>query len=701
MNFLFPFYMLGALAVAIPILLHFRRQPPQKAVPFSTLMFLEQTPVPPKTKRKLEDWLLLALRCLALLLLALMFARPFLRSVALSGGSGSTNWCVLIDVSASMRREGAWPEMEKQLQETLRSIKEEDQVSVVLFDREPKIVFGFDAWKNTGAGSRKAALAQAIKKIQPGWSGTDLGKALVFASEQLTGLEDAAPKRLVLISDMQEGAALETLHAGAWPDGVPVTVMPVNAPWQDNLTLSPASVAAVAEAEPVSTKPDSGSNAVEQLRVRVTNGRDSSIEKFTLSWKTGGEKLESTVPAGGSRILLAPLRPSSSQEGTLMLQGDKLDFDNQLSVAGSHPREIKVLAVGKKLTRSETASPLFYLSRALQPTATLQPRIIEKEAADLMEVDVMSSDLIFIFGETDAAAGNLLRKALEAGRSMVYVARERDHGDLLNQLCQSSGMLISEAATKDALFQDLQFDHPLLQGFAESGVRDFTKVRIWKHRLLQLPASWTDKAQIIARFDDGAVAWAEFPAAKGRILYLASNWTPSDSQFAVSSKYVPWLYAVVNWAVGDTMEQQGGVVGDPITASAGSWSGSVPVKTPDGHIVIWDTVAPFTATTEPGIYQIGEGEKARAMAINLASNEGRLAPMEITRLKELGVIMGNSLATSGATMASSQRQMEDYEHELHQKGWKFLLLAAILILLIETWLAGRLGSRNQEPAIPT
>ncbi|CAN5915807.1 hypothetical protein BH11VER1_BH11VER1_28340 [soil metagenome] len=701
MNFLFPFYMLGALAVAIPIMLHFRRQPPQKAVPFSTLMFLEQTPVPPKTKRKLEDWLLLALRCLTLLLLALMFSRPFLRSVALSSGSSSSNWCVLIDVSASMRREGAWPELEKQLQETLRSVKEDDQACVIVFDREAKIIFGFDAWKNTVPGSRKAALAQVIKKIQPGWSNTDLGKALVFGSEQLTGLDDTAPKRLVLISDMQEGAALEALHAGTWPDEVTLTLMPVKAPWQDNLTLSPASVATVADAESVSTRNTSASNAVEQLRVRVTNGRDSAIEKFSLVWKGGGEKLESTVPAGGSRILLAPARPSSSTEGVLMLQGDKFDFDNQWSMASSHPREIKVLAVGMKLTRKETASPLFYLSRALQPTAALQPLIIEKEPTNLQQADVLGSDLILVFGETEETAAALLQKALEAGRSIVYVAQEGDRGSMLNQLCQTTGITLSEASTKDALLQDLQFDHPLLQGFAEAGVRDFTKVRSWKHRLLQLPASLTDQAQIIARFDDGAVAWAEIPAAKGRILYLASSWTPSDSQLAVSSKYVPWLYAMLNWAVGDAMEQQGWMVDDAIPASVGPWTGSIPVKIPEGHIVNWDTTAPFTATTEPGIYQMGEGEKARSIAVNLSANEGRLAPMEITKLKELGVKTEAFLASSSAAVALSQRQMEDYEHELHQKGWKFLLLAAIVILLIETWLAGRLGSRNQEPAIPT
>lgn len=701
MNFLFPFFMLGALAVAIPILLHFRRQPPQKTVPFSTLMFLEQTPVPPKTRRKLEDWLLLALRCLALLLLALMFARPFLRSVALSSGNSVTNWCVLIDVSASMRREGAWPEMEKQLQEAFRSMKEDDQASVIIFDRAPKIVFGFDAWKNTVSGSRKAALSQALKKIQPGWSGTDLGKALVFASEQLTGLEDSAPKRLVLISDMQEGAALEALHAGAWAEEVQVMLMPVKAPWQDNLTLSPASVAVVAEAEPVATGSTPVSKTADLLRVRVTNGRESTTEKFTLSWKAGsGEKVESTVPAGGSRILLAPSRPSSNTEDVLTLRGDRFNFDNQLWVASTRPREVKILAVGGDLSRRESASPLFYLSRALQPTATLQPLIIGKKADDLQESDVIGSDLIFVFGEPPATAGSLLRKALEAGRSMVYVAHVGDRGNLLNQLCQTTGLTLSEAAPRDALFQDLQFDHPVLQGFAEAGVRDFTKVRSWKHRLLQIPATLMEKTQIMARFDDGAVAWAELPAAKGRILYLASSWTPSDSQLAVSSKFVPWINAIMNWAVGDAMEQQGWMVGDAIPASAGAWTGRVAVKTPGGHLIDWDTSAPFTATTEPGIYQIGAGEASRSIAVNLSANEGRLAPMEGTRLEELGIKTEVQLAHSGNAVALSHRQMEDYEHELQQKGWKFLLFAAIVILLIETWLAGRLGSRNQEPAIP-
>lgn len=700
MNFLFPLYMLGALAVAIPIMLHFRRQPPQKAVPFSTLMFLEQTPVPPKTKRKLEDWLLLALRCLALLLLALMFSRPFMRSVVLSSGSMPTRWCVLVDVSASMRREEAWKEMQKQLQETLQSVKEEDALALIVFDREPHVAFGFDAWNNTAPGARKAALAQVVKKLQPGWSSTDLGKALVHASEQLTGFHDASSKRMVLISDLQEGAALEALHAGAWPDDVTVTLMPVKAPWQDNLTLSLASAAVVTEAGPVSAKSSQVSSDVEQLRVRVTSGRESSPEKFNLSWQNGG-KLEATVPSGGSRILLAPSRPSSSAENVLTLQGDKMDFDNRLHVASSRPREIRILCVGKKLSRTDTASPLFYLTRALLPGATVKPVMIEREPANLQEQDVTGNDLIFVFGETSQTASVLLAGALQAGRPIVYVAEEGDRGGLLNQLCQTTDSSLAEATTGDALLQDLHFEHPMLQGFAEAGVRDFTKVRSWKHRLLKLPAPLLEKTQIIARFDDGAVAWAEIPADKGRLLYLASSWSPADSQLAVSSKFVPLLYAILNWAVGDSMEKTGWTVGDVIPASVGQWKGNLPVITPDGKTMTWDVAAPFSDTHVPGVYRFGEGENTRSVAVNLSPNEGHLAPMDVSRLKELGVKTESMLSVSTQVGVSpSQLMMADHEHELHQKGWKFLLLAAIILLLIETWLAGKLGARHQEPVTP-
>src|SRR5436190_20436399 len=106
MTFLAPLFLLGALAVGLPVLFHLIRRTTRERTVFSSLMFLLPTP-PRLTKRsRLEHWLLLLLRCLALALLALGFARPFFKQIspADSGGAPAKRIAVLVDVSASMQR---------------------------------------------------------------------------------------------------------------------------------------------------------------------------------------------------------------------------------------------------------------------------------------------------------------------------------------------------------------------------------------------------------------------------------------------------------------------------------------------------------------------------------------------------------------------------------------------------------------------
>src|SRR4051812_38859883 len=77
MSFLAPGFLLGALAIGGPILFHLIRRAARERVPFSSLMFLRPTPPRVTRRSKLEHLWLLLLRCLALLLLAAGFARPF------------------------------------------------------------------------------------------------------------------------------------------------------------------------------------------------------------------------------------------------------------------------------------------------------------------------------------------------------------------------------------------------------------------------------------------------------------------------------------------------------------------------------------------------------------------------------------------------------------------------------------------------
>jgi hypothetical protein len=142
-------------------------------------------------------------------------------------------------------------------------------------------------------------------------------------------------------------------------------------------------------------------------------------------------------------------------------------------------------------------------------------------------------------------------------------------------------------------------------------------------------------------------------------------------------------------------------VGDAIAAQIGNWTGKIPVVRPDGKTVTWDASAQaqFSDTDVPGIYRIGEGAAARSVAINLAPGEGRVAPIDEQQLATVGVKLEKlRSASQAASDAVAQLRLEDAQHEQRQKGWKTLLLAALVVLLLETWLAGRREGRGRLPA---
>ena len=158
MTWLFPLYLLGAAAIVAPILLHLRRRPPQERVEFSSLMFLEaQTPVPVR-RRRLDHWLLLLLRCLALILLALMFARPLWRPAAADRtATAAPATLLLLDRSASMRRGDLWAQATAQVLQRVRAAAPDERLALMAFDRRPELLWSF------------AEDARAAAELLQGW----------------------------------------------------------------------------------------------------------------------------------------------------------------------------------------------------------------------------------------------------------------------------------------------------------------------------------------------------------------------------------------------------------------------------------------------------------------------------------------------------------------------------------------------------
>ena len=77
MSFVSPLFLVGLLAAALPIILHFTLRGRAPRLPFSDVRFLERAFVHRDQRRRLRELILLALRVAAIVLLALAFARPF------------------------------------------------------------------------------------------------------------------------------------------------------------------------------------------------------------------------------------------------------------------------------------------------------------------------------------------------------------------------------------------------------------------------------------------------------------------------------------------------------------------------------------------------------------------------------------------------------------------------------------------------
>ncbi|MGK7370284.1 MAG: BatA domain-containing protein, partial [Candidatus Halalkalibacterium sp. M3_1C_030] len=148
MNFLNPFFLLGILAVAVPVVIHLiNLRRPQK-VQFSTLSFLNELKKSTIRKIRIKQYLLMALRALAVLFLALALARPFLPPT-LTGSSGSDNpkaIGIVIDNSSSMSRISSRGPLIEQAINVAKTIvegsREEDQFIVSTTNGEqPAVIF--------------------------------------------------------------------------------------------------------------------------------------------------------------------------------------------------------------------------------------------------------------------------------------------------------------------------------------------------------------------------------------------------------------------------------------------------------------------------------------------------------------------------------------------------------------------------------
>jgi len=204
----------GVAAVAIPIIIHLLFRQRRRPIEWGAMRFLLEAYRRSRHRMRLEQWLLLAVRCLILALLGLALARPLLSDSALPLGPGSRVVYLVIDngLASTVTDAAGTTALERHRQaasKIINTLTASDRVALVSAARP------IEALVDPPAVDHAAVLAR-LGEMKALHTPTDIDAALNRVRESIDlRKDDPSPAFVYLLSDFLSGSADLTRPLGA------------------------------------------------------------------------------------------------------------------------------------------------------------------------------------------------------------------------------------------------------------------------------------------------------------------------------------------------------------------------------------------------------------------------------------------------------------------------------------------------------
>lgn len=667
MNFANPIAFWGLLALVIPVAVHLFSFKFTRRILFSNVSLLREIKEESQSRRILRERLLLLSRLFAIAAMVLAFAQPQWGGQTTTP-AGMRHHAIFIDNSPSMTLLGSEGMLLEQAREAARAIalaaKPDEKFQLLSNDLEPQS----QRWL-----SREAFL-QALEEVQP--SGRSQAPATLMQRHldliQATGVGSA---QIYWLSDFQQAnAGLEELKL---PSGIAFQL----------LQLAPIEVAnlfvdSVWLEQPILRKDERA-----RMLFRVVNGGavDASRVRIQL-FVEGVQKGLATVdlPANGNLTDTIDFTPdrSGNLQATLQLEDRVFPYDDtwylQLPVKDSLP----LLYI-----RPSQASP--YIRALFKNDEFVHMQELPRMGLDYNQLNKYSA---FVLEGGDASSSGMyeaLLKEVEAGASLFYLPEPSD--DVADVQAVLSGLQLGSVGglekgswevrrfeVQDRLFQETFSRLP--EQLALPGVKQYFRYQ----------PSAKERSLMQLNNDDVWLARHEYGA--GNITVLMSALTPEWSDFTRHALLVPVFYRAVQLG-GDLLRSSYRLnQADAITLRAGDVPASalvsmvkqgekyIPEVRRTGGRVMINAVS---GQLSPGHYQLHAGDQPLSglfIALNANAEESRFNYTSAEDLKELADLPGwEPISLKQADLAGELTvQAGAASH------WKWLLLAVLVFLLLET-----------------
>jgi len=671
MSFLNPLFLLGLAAVAVPVIVHLVRRTRAPRVEFPSLMFVRRIPQRTIRRRRMQNWLLFALRCLAFMLLVFAFVRPYFGAGQADANRGQRANVILFDNSFSLRYGNRFEQAKQRARAVIDETRGNEPTALVTFGQ------GYEAQSRftTDTGRLKAAL----DSVKPGSDATDYVQALRGA-EGLFKETAAADRRIVLISDFQAAGRNEAEASYRLPSDVKLVTIDVGEQNSPNLAITDVGL------QPMIYQ----AKYADRLTARIANFSDEE--------KTGVRvELQLNDHPEGVREIKVAARDATTVEftgfnlnegvnrGVIVIGGDNFPFDNRFNFTLRRAEQMKALAI-ETATRGRSES--FYLRNALTTGENLPFNLEVKTAGSVNPADLGAYRVIILNdAPVNQAMAQALIKFVEGGGGLVIGGGPHTDPAAFNQVFQNFAPAKLEEAVRltggdYVVMSEIKTDHPIFEVFKRSG--RLAMARVFGY----LRATAREGAGVIARFEDGSPALIEATRGGGKLLLFTSTFDASWNDLPLTPIYLP-LVRQMTHHLGEHEERAWSLVGETFTAAPAK-DGTPPAvdapngeritdrkQTSDGELIV--------AAREPGFYRLRYAGNSDFAAVNLDGKESDFTRLDV----EAFVAATTGAGPKAGAEAAAKERLSKEEIESRQRVWRLLLFAALLLFITEAVLARR------------
>ena len=524
LSFLSPLFLIGVVAAAVPILLHLFHRKTEVVIDFPAVSLLKRAPVQQHRRRRLREWLLLALRVVALVLLALSFARPYFAGVAAPDSVPLT--VIAVDTSMSMSAPG---QMDRARAAATRAANAAPGSHAMAL-----IGFGDAATVVVEPTSDRSAITSGIARLNANATATRFRTALARSSE-LIGTREG---QVVIVSDLQQ-SGWESNDDGGLPDGVGIEVIGVPPP-AGNLAVTSAERR---DRRIVASIQNFGDVEVKTPVRLVAGGKELARTEVTMAARGAADaELVGSLPAGGDAEIQVD-------------DAAGYQTDNARKVMLDPTPAIPIAVVVADPTGSTGG---LYVERALTVAGDGREFDVDvrdgREVATWNEADRSRIAAMFVLGTRtlDRNGRDAVRNYLNHGGQMLLaMGPDVDPGTLTDVLGTKLSFDEAPVRTPGATMIASDGRHPIFRPFLNpSG--PLGDVQVEQHRRLKDQGDRT----VLARFSGGDAALTEQAVGRGRLIVFTSDLDNQWSRFPLNPAFVPFAVETARYLTKSHRRQQ-------------------------------------------------------------------------------------------------------------------------------------------------